>query len=123
MFYLLVAGSRTFNNKEVMFKKLDYFLQNQPEVTIVEGGARGADTLAKEYAQAHNFKCVEIPAEWNVYGKSAGYKRNEKMHQYISHYKNRGCICFWDGQSKGTQHNFELAKRYNTRLVIVKGVD
>ena len=52
-FALLIAGSRTFNNYEVLCKYADYFLQNQKrrEIIIVSGGARGADALAEQYAK------------------------------------------------------------------------
>lgn len=30
----------------------------------------------------------------------------------------RGVVAFWDGQSKGTAHNFELAIKYNTPIKI-----
>ena len=55
-----------------------------------------------------------MPADWNRYGKSAGYRRNEEMHLFIASpsYRKRGCACFWDMRSKGTQHSLGLAKKY-----------
>lgn len=52
-FYLLIAGSRDFNNYDLLKKKCDYLLsnQNEKEIHIVSGGARGADTLAARYAR------------------------------------------------------------------------
>ena len=41
---IIVAGSRTFNDYELLKKKLDYFLQNQKEISIISGKARGADS-------------------------------------------------------------------------------
>jgi len=121
-FALLIAGSRTFNNYEVLCKYADYFLQNQKgrEIIIVSGGARGADALAEQYAKERGYTSVVMKADWDTFGKSAGYRRNEAMHQYLINYSKRGCLCFWDGQSKGTAHNFELVKEYNTSLRTVK---
>lgn len=42
------------------------------------------------------------------------------MHQYIAHAAYRGVVAFWDGQSKGTMHNFELAKKYRNPIRIVR---
>ena len=119
-FYCLVAGSRNWSNYEVMRERLDYFLQNHEQVIIVSGGARGADALAERYARERGYGLKVFPAQWDTYGKRAGYLRNEEMHKYISAHEKRGVICFWDGVSKGTAHNFELAKKYNNPLRIIK---
>lgn len=124
-FYLLVAGSRTFTNQVLFADKMsDYIkalnLDSNTELVIIHGGARGADTLAGTYAKDHKIKCQVFKANWNEFGKSAGYRRNEQMHQFIAQHPNRACICFWDGQSKGTAHNFDLAKKFNTKLDIVR---
>ena len=51
MFYCLVAGSRTFNDYALLKNKLDAILSNHaPYVTIVSGGAKGADALAEQSA-------------------------------------------------------------------------
>lgn len=119
IFYCLIVGSRTFNDYELLKRKTDYFLQNYQDIVIVSGGARGADTLAKKYAQEKEYKYIEFTADWNTHGKSAGYIRNEQMHKFLSEHKLRGCIVFWDGNSKGTKHNFALAKKYTTPIKIV----
>lgn len=144
---LLVVGSRSFNNIEYMRKILDdelfesedkaneilkskgysfkynsdnalvsKYLNNK--VTIISGGANGADTLAEMYAFRRGIETKIFPANWKLYGKKAGFLRNEQMHEYIAKYKHRKCIAFWDGLSKGTSHNFELAKKYNTPMEI-----
>jgi hypothetical protein len=33
------------------------------------------------------------------------------------------CLCFWDGKSKGTQHNFKLANDNGTKLKIYNYVE
>jgi hypothetical protein len=119
-FYCLIVGSRTFTDYEFMKRKTDYLLQNYQDIVIVSGGAKGADALAKRYALERNYKYVEFPANWDTYGKSAGYIRNEQMLKFVSTYQCRGCIAFWDGKSKGTKHNFSLAKKYNTPIKIVR---
>jgi hypothetical protein len=119
MKYILVCGSRTFNNYSLLSHVLDIVCNGFTDICIVSGGARGADSLAKEYAHYHNFKYVEFPAEWNKYGKCAGYIRNEVMHRYISEHEKRKVIAFWDGKSKGTAHNFGLARKYGNTLHVI----
>ena len=116
-FYLLIAGSRDFQDYDTLREQCDLLLSNQRHRTIhiVEGEARGADTLAKRYALERGFVLHPFPADWSQ-GKSAGYRRNEQMHEFIAQFPYRGCTCFWDGQSKGTKHNFELCKKYSTPL-------
>ncbi len=125
MFYCLVVGSRTFTDYSLMCEKLDKLLSRYTSmdvpICIVSGGARGADALAERYAIEHDYQLEVFPADWDKYGKSAGYHRNHEMHRYISQYNNScGCVAFWDGKSRGTAHNFQLAKEFNVPLRIVR---
>ena len=120
--YYLVVGSRTFNDYEMMKRELDKLIaeDGEKEITIVSGGARGADSLAEAYADEKGFKKVVMPADWNKYGKKAGYIRNEEMHKYIASKTEKTVIAFWDGVSKGTQHNFGLCARYKNPLKVIR---
>ena len=120
MFYCLIVGSRDFNDYELLKEKCDKLLSNQSEITIVSGGAKGADSLAERYAHDKGYELKVFKADWDSYGKSAGYIRNEQMHKYISQFDKRGVIAFWNGTSKGTAHNFELGKRYGSYVKIVR---
>ena len=119
-FYVIVAGSRTFEDYDLLCDKLNSMLRNYGNnVFIVSGGARGADTLAIRYAKEKGFPYKEFPADWKRYGKSAGYIRNSEMHKFISDKPNRGVLLFWDGESKGTKQNIPLAEKYNNPCRIV----
>jgi hypothetical protein len=50
-----------------------------PITMIIQGGATGADWLAKYWAGSEGIKMVEYKAEWEKYGKSAGARRNQVM--------------------------------------------
>lgn len=119
-FYCLIVGSRTFNNYNYLKEECDFLLKNYDNICIVSGGAKGADTLAEKYAKENNYELKIFRADWDNYSKSAGYIRNEEMHKYISQFDKRGIIAFWDGKSKGTQHNFSLAKKYNNEIKIIE---
>lgn len=82
-FRILVCGGRDWDNRTLTDGVLDGFREQYHEkdqpIVIVEGGARGADTLAKEYAVKHNIPLEEFAAEWKKYGRAAGPVRNSKM--------------------------------------------
>lgn len=128
-FFCLIVGSRTFSDYDLLEEKTDKLLQNKQEkdITIVSGGAQGADKLAEKYAKKRGHRLIVMPADWygneentGKYNRAAGYERNARMHEFISTKEDRGVIAFWDGKSKGTQHSFELAKRYNNPLRVIQ---
>ena len=47
--------------------------------TIISGGATGADALGEAVAQAFHAHTEVHPAEWDLYGRSAGPIRNQQM--------------------------------------------
>ena len=120
-FFLLVVGSRSYNDYKTFSDKIDraLSLKKANDIIIVSGGADGVDSMAEKYARAHCYKFLCFPADWSI-GKSAGYVRNRQMHEYISKYPNRGVMAFWDGKSKGTEHSFSLAKEYGNQLKVVR---
>lgn len=116
---VIVAGSRFFNDKTLMFQKLDEVIGaiNDP-VEIVSGHCRGADMLGEEYARQHNLPLITFPADWNKYGKKAGYIRNKHMAEYAS--KDNGVlVAFPIGESRGTTLMIALARTYRLRCIVV----
>lgn len=122
-FALLIVGSRTITDYGFIKRKADILLSQAAgkyRITVVSGGAQGVDALAKRYAEEKGYGFVCMPAEWKKYGKRAGYIRNEAMHGYIAGFEHRGCIMFWDGESKGTMHSIGLAEKYGNPLRLVR---
>lgn len=106
MFRVIVAGGRDFNNYAGLAASLDYLLKNiNDEIQIVCGMARGADRLGEQYAKERGYKVIYMPADWDIDGRSAGFKRNIKMAEYAD-----ALVAFWDGKSPGTRHMIETAK-------------
>ena len=114
-FALLIAGSRDYENYEELCHVTNHLLslvQDNYRVLIIEGEARGADTLAKRYAIDKGYQLASFPANWDLYGKAAGLWRNELMVSELSLYPHRAALFFWDGESRGTRHCIgEVAKR------------
>lgn len=110
---VIIAGGRDFNDYDLLKLKCDTILKNQTNIEIVSGTARGADKLGEKYSQEKGYRVKLFPADWNL-GKKAGYIRNEQMAQYAD-----SLIAFWDGQSKGTKHMIDLAKKYNLNVRVI----
>lgn len=118
MINLIIAGTRTFNDYPLLeYEVKKFIVENKlkPPLSIVCGMAQGADLLGKKFGEKYKIPIIEMPANWDKYGKSAGYIRNEEMAK-ISQY----CICFWDRKSLGTKHMIDLAKEYNLILKVVE---
>ena len=116
-FKVIIAGGRDFNNYELLKAQCDYYLSDvdAAEVVLVSGAAIRADNLGGQYARHRGYKIDSHPADWDKYGKSAGYRRNKEMVDIAS-----AAICFWDGKSKGTKHTIDLCKEKGIPYKIVK---
>jgi hypothetical protein len=108
---VIIAGSRDFDDYEVLRKYCDFLLQSQKDIEIVSGTAKGADHLGERYAIERGYKVTRFPADWNKHGKAAGYIRNEEMAKYGD-----ALIAFWNGNSKGTEHMINLATKYKLNI-------
>lgn len=114
-YYLIVAGSRSFNNYEFLEECLDYLLSDLVEagieIVIVSGTANGADTLGEKYAKSRGYGIIRMPANWKKEGKRAGYLRNYDMAQKVKENGYGGCACFWDGRSPGTKWMIDICDK------------
>ena len=118
---VVISGSRTISDKNLIYEKLDNILSNFNRTHTIKyliGGEspKGVDSVLSSYAKKRNWCYVPVKAEWNLYRKSAGYKRNTVMLNLASHF-----IAIWDGSSKGTAHAIKEASRINlnSRVVII----
>lgn len=116
---LIIAGSRSFKDYNLLKSTIDNYISNidKRELEIVSGCALGADKLGEKYALENNIEVVKFPANWDKYGKQAGYLRNLQMAEFAT-----DCIVFRvDGiKSKGSTHMINIAKNNKLNLVIVE---
>lgn len=82
---------------------------------VVSGCAKGADTFGESWATWNNIPIKKFPANWELYGKSAGIVRNSIMAQYAD-----GLIAFIINNSKGTTNMIKQAKENNLWIEVVK---
>lgn len=79
---ILVCGGRDYTDRYRLFGVLDDICTDRgwnspkdeygnclPEVVIISGKARGADTLAIDWAIVNWTGLEEYPADWDKYGK------------------------------------------------------
>lgn len=141
---LIIAGSRDFNDYELLEKEVDKYLteilKEEPEIDLVTDGENWywCNWEKQEGIEPEDLpleivsggargadKLGEIYARENNYklkifisdwekGKSAGMVRNIEMLKYSSH-----ALIFWDGISKGSKHTIDNAKKYNVQLRII----
>lgn len=110
MFKVIIAGSREFDNYDMLKEKCDKILSRKvnkgEEIVIVSGTARGADTLGEKYAEERGYKIERYPANWDKYGKRAGYLRNKKMAEVSN-----ACIVFLSSkaENKGSKMMISIA--------------
>ena len=111
---VLVCGSRSVHPDErEVLARLGTL---GPDVTVVSGGARGADSAGEAAARLGGLRCEVFPAHWARLGGRAGIVRNLQM-------LNSGIDCvlaFWDGESRGTAHTLAEAKKRGIRVWIVR---
>lgn len=108
----IIAGSRDINIQT--FLDGIYKCPWLDDITvIISGTARGVDTFGEEYAKCQGIPVMRFPAQWDKYGKSAGFKRNMEMAEHAD-----ALIAIWDGVSKGTENMIQHAKNNNLRLFV-----
>ena len=116
MFRVIIAGGREFNNYQYLKDSMDYFLQNiDDDISVVCGMARGADTLGEKYAKENGYEVHYFPADWDKYGKAAGYIRNEEMAENAD-----ALVAFWNGSSRGTKHMIDIANKHKLMVRVKK---
>lgn len=105
---ILVTGSRDWYIKNVIHTALSSIsVKDGEQVTVVHGGARGADYLAQECAHALGYVAERHDADWEKYGKRAGYIRNKEMVDAGADI----CLAFIKNESKGATMCAALAEQ------------
>lgn len=102
----IIAGGRDFHNVAVLARVMLQHIRNIDEV--ISGDAPGADYMGAQWAKNKGILVKHFPAQWDQYGKSAGFIRNAEMGDYAD-----ALIAFWDGKSKGTAHMIKTMLRQN----------
>jgi len=80
---LLISGGRHYNDHANVDRVLTYAwklaAKRSQTLLIIQGGADGADTLAKEWCKRHGLPCITMDAAWDFFDRKAGPIRNSWM--------------------------------------------
>jgi predicted Rossmann fold nucleotide-binding protein DprA/Smf involved in DNA uptake len=109
-----IVGSRGFTNRAVIESAVRRWMVLAPEgLTIISGGARGADSIGEAIADALAIpKRIHLP-DWDRFGRSAGFRRNET----IVNDADVVLAFFADGPlSSGTAHSVHLAEKAGKKV-------
>lgn len=74
---VLVCGGRDYSDQQTAFAALDSHVRHGD--TIIQGGAPGADRLAREWCHQRRCRYENYPADWKTHGRAAGPIRNQQM--------------------------------------------
>lgn len=106
---LIIAGSRIIHESEAYEECVKWIELNTDIIIteVVSGTARGVDRAGETFAEDKNIPVKRFPANWDLYGKSAGYKRNLLMGEYAD-----SLLLIWDGKSKGSGHMKSIMNKF-----------
>jgi hypothetical protein len=113
--YVAIIGSREYTKQRgASPQNIIRYVRSLPEnAVVVSGGATGVDSIGVSAAEQRGLETVVFPAEWDKYGKSAGFRRNHDIVNAADI-----VIAFWDGKSRGTKHSMGLARKQNKPLYV-----
>lgn len=74
---VLVCGGRNFSDYRYLTAQLCKV--NPTPSLIIEGGATGADELARKWAMRRSIAVETYNAQWGQHGRAAGPIRNQQM--------------------------------------------
>jgi hypothetical protein len=101
---VIIAGSRTIMDYKAVGKAITS--SNFDITEVVCGCAIGVDRIGQTWAIANGIAVKEMPADWNKYGRQAGFIRNMQMAQYAD-----AAIIIWDGKSPGSKNMISEIKK------------
>lgn len=106
---ILVTGSRDWDDEEELrLALIKAAVPHLPSVMVVHGACpTGADAMAAEWAANYGLRAEAHPADWDLFGKAAGFRRNAEMVQAGA----ATCLAFIRNESRGATHTADLAEK------------
>lgn len=108
---VIVTGDRSYDS----WSKVQEVLGLLNIQTIIQGGAKDADRLARAYSRLHSIESITIEADWDKFGKAAGPIRNKQM---LDLYPKAVVVAFPGGA--GTANCVKQAVELLRLVVVVK---
>lgn len=117
VYSVIIAGSQGFDNYALFKERCTQILSEKIKthnVIILAGTSYRTQNLIQKLSYEQNLIVVPFDAEWEKYGRDAGYKSNEKMIEIAD-----ALIAFWDGQSKFTEGLIKSAKNNGLKVKVI----
>lgn len=114
---VLVCGGRDLKNVAFVYSRLDALHAERPFTHFIQGGAKGADAIAREWAiHKPGIELYICKAEWEKYGKEAGGRRNSRMLEW----KPDLVVAFPTPNSRGTWVMIRKARAAGVETLVVE---
>ena len=106
---ILITGSRKWTDISLIWSAMRRQSEKRPEdeVIVVHGEAQDADSIAAYWAERDGWQTEEHLADWQAFGKSAGFIRNSEMVKAGADV----CLAFIKNESKGATMCADLAEK------------
>lgn len=113
---IAIVGGRDFSDYTLLKESLLAYISIYSGIpdNIVSGGAKGADTLAAQFAAEMDIPLLVFKPDYQKYGRGATLVRNTQIIENAD-----VVFAFWDGQSKGTKDSITKAKKLQKELYII----
>jgi len=110
---LAIVGSRSFDDYELFTEIMGKFLIGKQIDLIISGGAKGVDTMAEHYAKVKGIQTIIHKPNWEKFGRPAAFIRNRQIVE-----DSNIVLSIWDGDSNGTKHSMDIAKKLGKELFV-----
>lgn len=133
---VLICGDRNWGNNgsinvqqaklfydryfQIVLDELSKVQQEKGVEVVIEGEAKGADTMGRLAAERLGIEVLKFPADWKQHGRPAGPIRNRQM---LKEGKPTLVLAFHDfiENSKGTKDMVEVARKAGIPAKVIKG--
>ncbi len=116
---VIVCGGRNFRDYGRMCRVLDALDLLHGIDVVIQGNARGADTLANRWGVERGKTVLGYPAQWEredgTIDRGAGIKRNQQM---IDQGRADACVAFPGG--RGTEDMIRRARAAGLRMKVIR---
>lgn len=117
---VIVTGSRFFNERATVYRTLDkyidFFFEPGVNISLINGGSKGVEDLARQYSVDNNLELKNIFADFNKSkNKSDAFKlRNETMVK-----ESDVLLAFLDKNDRDTKFLIDTALRNGLEVHVV----
>jgi len=120
---VLVTGSRDWTDEETLrdvFAEIILYHLLDENVVLVSGNCpTGADKMAEDAFEEWGRSIEKHPADWDKFGKRAGYLRNKEMVDS----KPDLCVAFIKNNSRGASMTLDLAQKAGIQTSVYRQDD